>query len=99
MWTSGALRKLLLALLVTAAALAAPPPPRARAAAADGVVVVGAGPGAGGAAVQARRAGARVGLFPQSDWLGGQASAAGVSTMDESYRWTSPPTSIEGPSG
>jgi hypothetical protein len=48
------------------------------------VVVVGAGTGGIGAAIQASRMGARVALLDETDWIGGQATAAGVSTMDES---------------
>ncbi|MCU1237391.1 MAG: pyruvate/2-oxoglutarate dehydrogenase complex, dihydrolipoamide dehydrogenase component [Candidatus Solibacter sp.] len=47
------------------------------------VVVVGAGAGGVGAAVQAARMGARVALLEETDWIGGQMTAAAVSTMDE----------------
>lgn len=47
------------------------------------VVVVGGGPGGIGAAVQASREGARVTLVEELPWVGGQMTAAGVSTMDE----------------
>lgn len=46
------------------------------------VVVVGAGPGGIAAAIQASRDGARVLLLEETDWIGGQMTAAGVSTMD-----------------
>lgn len=46
------------------------------------VIVVGAGAGGISAAVQAARMGARVGLLEETDWIGGQMTAAGVSTMD-----------------
>ena len=48
------------------------------------VVVAGAGTGGWAAAVQAARLGARVLLVEESDWIGGQMSAAAVTTMDES---------------
>ncbi len=47
------------------------------------VVVVGGGTGGVSAAIQAARQGVRVGLIESTDWLGGQAAAAGVSNMDE----------------
>jgi 8-oxo-dGTP pyrophosphatase MutT (NUDIX family) len=46
------------------------------------VVVVGAGPGGVAAAIQAARMGERVLLIEETDWVGGQMTAAGVSTMD-----------------
>ncbi|BBL77135.1 FAD-dependent oxidoreductase [Methylomagnum ishizawai] len=46
------------------------------------VVVVGAGSGGVSAALQAARLGARVALLEETDWIGGQMTAAGVSTMD-----------------
>jgi hypothetical protein len=46
------------------------------------VVVAGAGTGGIGAAVQAGRMGARVLLLEETDYIGGQAAAAGVSTID-----------------
>ena len=48
------------------------------------VVVVGAGTGGISAAIQAARLGARVAVLEESDWVGGQMTAAGVSTMDGS---------------
>ena len=50
--------------------------------------VVVAGGGAGGimAAIQAVRGGARVAVFEPSSWIGGQMTAAGVSTMDDLSR-------------
>jgi hypothetical protein len=48
------------------------------------VVVAGAGTGGSGAAIQAARMGARVLLLDETDWIGGQMSAAGVTAMDES---------------
>ena len=47
------------------------------------VVVVGAGPGGIAASIQAARMGAHVALLEPTDRVGGQITAAGVSTMDE----------------
>jgi hypothetical protein len=47
------------------------------------VVVAGAGTGGFAAALQAARLGARVLLVEETDWIGGQMCAAGVTTMDE----------------
>ena len=47
------------------------------------VVVAGAGTGGCGAAIQAARLGASVLLLEESDWIGGQMNAAGVTSMDE----------------
>jgi hypothetical protein len=47
------------------------------------VVIAGAGMGGVGAAVQAARLGASVLLLEETDWIGGQAMAAGVTSMDE----------------
>jgi hypothetical protein len=47
------------------------------------VVVVGAGCAGVAAAVEAASLGASVALLEETDWLGGQMSAAAVSTMDE----------------
>jgi hypothetical protein len=47
------------------------------------VVVVGAGTGGVAASIQAARQGAHVALLEETDWIGGQMSAAAVSTMDE----------------
>ncbi|QDU89569.1 putative FAD-binding dehydrogenase [Pirellulimonas nuda] len=49
------------------------------------VVVVGAGTGGVAAAMQAARLGASVLLLEATDWIGGQMSAAGVTSMDEGY--------------
>ena len=48
------------------------------------VVVAGAGTGGWGAAIQASRMGAKVLLVEETDWIGGQMSAAAVTSMDES---------------
>jgi hypothetical protein len=48
------------------------------------VVVVGAGTGGVTAAIQAARLGARVALLEETDWVGGQLTASGVSTLDGS---------------
>ena len=47
------------------------------------VVIVGAGTGGISAAIQAARLGARVALIEETDWIGGQMTAAADSTMDE----------------
>ena len=51
------------------------------------VVVAGAGTGGWAAAIQASRMGARVLLLEESDWIGGQMAAAGVTSMDEEGCW------------
>lgn len=47
------------------------------------VIIAGGGTGGFAAAVQAARQGCDVLLLEETDWLGGQMSAAGVGTMDE----------------
>jgi len=47
------------------------------------VIVVGGGTSGIAAALQAARMGARVALLEETDWIGGQMTAAAVSTMDE----------------
>ncbi len=47
------------------------------------VIIAGAGTGGFGAAVQAARLGATVLLVEETDWIGGQMNAAGVTSMDE----------------
>lgn len=47
------------------------------------VVIAGAGTGGLGTALQAARLGARVLLIDETDWIGGQAAAAAVTSMDE----------------
>lgn len=49
------------------------------------LIIAGAGTGGVSAAIQAARMGVRVALLEESDWIGGQATAAAVSTMDEFY--------------
>jgi NADPH-dependent 2,4-dienoyl-CoA reductase/sulfur reductase-like enzyme len=47
------------------------------------IVIAGAGTGGTAAALSAARMGADVALLEETDWIGGQPSAAAVSTMDE----------------
>jgi len=47
------------------------------------VVIAGAGTGGFGTAMQAARLGATVLLLEETDWIGGQMTAAGVTSMDE----------------
>lgn len=47
------------------------------------VIIAGAGSGGCGAAIQAARMGCSVLLLEETDWVGGQMTAAGVTTMDE----------------
>lgn len=47
------------------------------------VLIAGAGTGGTAAALQAARLGAKVLLLEETDWIGGQMSCAGVTTMDE----------------
>ncbi len=47
------------------------------------VAVIGAGSGGCSAAIQAARMGMSVALVEESDWIGGQMTGAGVSTMDD----------------
>lgn len=77
--------------------IAGPLSVRGAAAAADAqrydIVIAGAGTGGVSAAIQAARLGANVALLEESDWIGGQMSAAAVSTMDEANNLT-PPSGI-----
>ena len=50
------------------------------------IIVAGAGTGGISAAIQAARMGASVLVVEPSTWIGGQATAAGVSTMDDMSR-------------
>jgi len=61
--------------------------PRGKLAPEYDVVVAGAGTGGWAAAVQAARLGSRVLLLEETDWIGGQMSAAAVTTMDEGGVW------------
>jgi hypothetical protein len=47
------------------------------------VLVVGSGPGGIAAAIQAARMGEHVAILEETDWIGGQMTAAAVGTMDE----------------
>ncbi len=49
------------------------------------MIVVGAGTGGISAALQSSRLGASVLLIEETDWIGGQMCAAGVTSMDEGY--------------
>jgi hypothetical protein len=60
------------------------------------VVVAGAGTGGWGAAVQAARMGAKVLLLEETDWIGGQMSAAAVTSMDEGGIWGKNPVRERG---
>ena len=51
------------------------------------VIIAGAGTGGCGAAIQAARLDCRVLLLEETDWIGGQMAAAGVTTMDEDSVW------------
>ena len=61
--------------------------PREKVAADYDIIVAGAGTGGWAAAVQAARMGTRVLLLDETDWIGGQASCAGVTSMDEDSVW------------
>lgn len=50
------------------------------------VVVAGAGTGGSAAAIQAARMGAKVALLEPTRWVGGQMTAAGVTTLDDLTR-------------
>ena len=50
------------------------------------VIVAGGGAGGITAAIQAARSGAKVAVFEPGSWIGGQMTAAGVSTMDDMSR-------------
>lgn len=47
------------------------------------VIIVGAGTGGVSAAMQAAKIGARTAVIEESDWIGGQMTAAGVTSLDE----------------
>ncbi len=65
----------------TAAPIEATPPGKLRNS--YDIIIAGAGTGGIGAAVQAARMGRSVLLLEETDWIGGQAMAAGVTSMDE----------------
>ena len=50
------------------------------------IIIAGGGTGGISAAIQAARMGASVLVIEPSTWIGGQATAAGVSTMDDMSR-------------
>ncbi len=50
------------------------------------VVVAGAGSGGTSAAIEAARHGMKVALLEETDWVGGQMTAAAVTSMDEGYK-------------
>ncbi|MBQ4431992.1 MAG: FAD-dependent oxidoreductase, partial [Synergistaceae bacterium] len=50
------------------------------------IIIAGGGTGGISAAIQAARMGASVLVVEPSTWIGGQATAAGVSTMDDMSR-------------
>lgn len=66
---------MLLMLALTTGALAAPLE--------FDVIIVGAGTGGCSAAIQAARMGTRVALIEETGWVGGQLTAAGVTTFDD----------------
>ncbi len=49
------------------------------------IIVVGAGTGGVASAIQASRMGANVLLLEETDWVGGQATSSGVTSMDGNY--------------
>ena len=61
--------------------------PHEKVAAEYDVIIADAGTGGWAAAVQAARMGVRVLLLEETDWIGGQMSCAGVTTMDEDSVW------------
>ena len=79
---------LLLLLLLVAGTAWSAPRTRSRGGVRDSYDVIVAGGGMGGiaAAIQAARLGAGVLVVEPSGWIGGQATAAGVSTMDDLSR-------------
>lgn len=56
---------------------------RLKASASYDIIVSGAGTGGVAAALQAARMGMRVALLEESDWIGGQMTAAAVTSLDE----------------
>ncbi len=60
------------------------------------VVVAGGGTGGWAAALQASRMGAKVLIVEESDWIGGQMSAAAVTSMDEEGTWNKFPVRERG---
>jgi hypothetical protein len=79
-------RRLILAVLLMAALFGTVTTASAATAERDyDVIVVGAGAGGTAAALQAARSGARVALLEETNVVGGQMTAAAVSTMDDMY--------------
>lgn len=76
------LKKLFILAFITAAAVLPSAASASETMACD-VAVVGAGAGGCAAAIQAARMGMTVLLLEPSDWVGGQMTAAAVSTMDD----------------
>src|SRR5690242_14484320 len=72
-------------LLVSAVVLSVSAAPGQAAEKTYDVVISGAGSGGVSAAIEAARHGASVVLLEETDWIGGQMTAAGVPTMDEHY--------------
>jgi len=85
-------KKIFIVLLVTCviaafgAAMPALPAVSAQGVETYDVVVVGGGASGVVAAIQAARIGAAVAIVEESGWIGGQATGAGVATMDDNYR-------------
>jgi FAD-dependent oxidoreductase family protein len=72
-------------LLVSAVVLSVSAAPGQAAEKTYDVVISGAGSGGVSAAIEAARHGASVALLEETDWIGGQMTAAGVPNMDEHY--------------
>ncbi|MBQ9419185.1 MAG: FAD-dependent oxidoreductase [Synergistaceae bacterium] len=81
-------RKIFIAVLLLFALSSSPAYTAARRAAKNSydIIIAGAGTGGISAAIQAARMGIEVLVVEPSSWIGGQATAAGVSTMDDMSR-------------
>ena len=75
--------RIIFAFLFLLALFAFPRPLPSEAALSYDVIVAGGGSGGVSAAIAAARLGVRVALLEETDWLGGQMTAAAVSTMDD----------------